>query len=649
MCGIVGFVDQELSPQVLEAMMDQVAHRGPDGSGMYIDDDIALGHRRLAIIDLNGGCQPMKSAEGTFVCIFNGEIYNYRELRAQLEEIGHHFTTKSDTEVLIHGYEEWKEDLPVKLRGMFAFAIWDKARRELFCARDYFGIKPFYYYQSGDVLMFGSEIKSFLVHPQFEKKLNMRQLELYLTYQYSPGNETFFEHVYKLPPAHSMLWKDSTLTIKRYWQPTLENQTDESLEDLVSELDSCIQDSVNVHKISDVEVGSFLSSGVDSSYIASLSHVNKTFSIGFDNKRYDEGSDAHEFSRTIGVENDVYRICPEEFWESLPKIQYYLDEPLADASCVALFFLNREASKQVKVCLSGEGADELFAGYNIYKEPFMWGWYDHIPGILRSAIGDVAQCLPAVRGVNFLTRHSKVLSERYIGNTVIFNEVQKKKVLKGYLCKNDSISLAQPFFKAPAKADDVTRMQFTDLNLWLIGDILLKADKMSMANSLELRVPFLDKEVFEVARRIPTKYKVNKEETKIALRRAATCHIGTTYAARKKRGFPVPIRDWLRDEQYVEKVRSCFDSEPAKMFFHTKELHKLLDEHLSGKQDHWRQIWCVYMFLIWYDVYFGRDFSTSRSQTQQRFSGCFYLSDRKTPGATVLPKGSDAPACAVPL
>lgn len=631
MCGIVGFIDKKsLRKDVLKSMMDKIIHRGPDGSGMYLDDTIALGHRRLSIIDIEGGTQPMKNEDGNLVCVFNGEIYNYKELRKELEEKGHVFVSESDTEVLLHGYEEWKKALLNKLRGMFAFVIWDKRKQELFCARDYFGIKPFYYYKKDDVFLFGSEIKSFLPHPRFEKKLNREQLDLYLTYQYSPGENTFFENVFKLAPAHFMIWREDEIQIARYWSPRFVAENLNMDEDMESdkaavfhvmkemgvensprtraewqmEINRVMQNSVKVHEISDVEVGSFLSSGIDSSLLVSLSNVDKTFTISFDNEKYDEASYAQAFSQSMGVWNKTCNITPEEFWMHLPKIQYYMDEPLADASCVALYFLNREAAKHVKVCLSGEGADELFAGYNIYKEPFMCEVYDRIPRFIRRAIGIVAEWLPSVSGINFLVRHSRNMSERYIGNTSLYTEKEKRKILKVYSGKKKPIDISQPIFKKQIKADTVTRMQFTDLHLWLVGDILLKADKMSMANSVELRVPFLDKEVFAIASKIPTRYRVNGRETKIALRGAAAHHIGEQNAKREKLGFPVPIRDWLREEVYVSQVRKCFESEPAKQFFDIDVLKKLLEEHASGKRDHWRKIWCVYMFLLWYEVYF---------------------------------------------
>ena len=606
MCGITGFVGQRAEmQQILQEMMDLIAHRGPDGQGQFVEGPAALGQRRLSIIDLEGGKQPMFNEDENLVVVFNGEIYNFQELSEELKAAGHAFATRSDTEVLLHGYEQWGKDLLPRLRGMFAFAIWDRSAQTLFCARDHFGIKPLYYYQAEDgTLLFGSEIKSFLAHPSFKKELNRDQLELYLSYQYSPGENTFFKGVKKLLPAHWMEWKEGSLTVERYWQPEFSPEDSRTLEEWEQDISDAMKESVQAHKIADVEVGSFLSSGVDSSYMAALANVDKTFTVGFADKQYDETTYAQEFSKVIGVKNFAYRITPEEYWENLPKIQYHMDEPLADAASVALFFVNREAAKQVKVCLSGEGADEFFGGYNIYKEPFTVSWYDRLPLWLRRAVGAVADCLPPVPGVNFLVRRGKPLEERYIGNTNLMGERRKKQLLRQYSGKVKPTDLSAPYFAQTKGQDPVTRMEFCDLNLWLVGDILLKADKMSMANSLELRVPFLDRKVFELASHIPTKHKVNASQTKIAMRGAALKTIPEKTADKKKLGFPVPVRAWLRDERYAATVREAFNTEAANEFFNTAELNKMLDQHMSGKRDNWRQIWCVFIFLVWYNEYF---------------------------------------------
>ena len=606
MCGIVGFVGaRENAAEILQAMMDRIAHRGPDGQGQFLEGPVALGQRRLSIIDLEGGRQPMYNEDGSLVVVFNGEIYNFQTLREELQAAGHTFATRSDTEVLLHGYEQWGKAMLDKLRGMFTFAIWDRHAQTLFCARDHFGIKPLYYYQNdAGELLFGSEIKSFLDHPGFKKELNEDQLSLYLSYQFSPGEDTFFRGVKKLLPAHWMEWKDGALTVQRYWTPRFTPDDGPTLQEWEQAISDAMQESVAAHKIADVEVGSFLSSGVDSSYMAALAHVDKTFTVGFANKQYDETDYAREFSAHIGVKNTAYRITPEEYWENLGRIQYHMDEPLADAASVALYFVNREAAKQVKVCLSGEGADEFFGGYNIYKEPFTVSWYDRLPLWLRRALGAAAGLLPPVPGVNFLVRRGRPLAERYIGNTNLMGERRKKQLLKNYTGRVLPTDLSRPYFEAARGQDPVTQMETCDLNLWMVGDILLKADKMSMANSLELRVPFLDRKVFELACRIPTRCKVNAQQTKIAMRGAAEMTIPPKTADKKKLGFPVPVRAWLREEKYAAILREAFGSEAAQKFFNTGALNKMLDEHVSGKRDNWRQLWCVFIFLVWYDEYF---------------------------------------------
>lgn len=605
MCGIVGFTgDLEQKQDVLHAMTDAIAHRGPDGEGYFCAPGIALGHRRLSIIDLQGGAQPMYNEDERLALVFNGEIYNFQALREELLQKGHTFRCHADSEVLLHGYEEWGEALPDKLRGMFAFAIWDRETGTLFAARDPFGIKPFYYYHRDNLLLFASEIKAFLPHPDFQKEFNERQLPLYLSCQYSPGTDTFFRDVYKLPGGHFLTWKNGSLTVQRYFEPSFQPDESKTEEEWVAEIDRVMADSVAAHKISDVEVGSFLSSGVDSSFVACIANVDKTFTVGFENRNYDEAEYAKAFSAEIGVKNRAYYISPSEYWEALPTIQYHMDEPLADAAGAALYFLNRDAVKDVKVCLSGEGADEFFGGYNVYQEPFALPWYDRLPAVLRRGLGALAERFPRVHGANFLIRRSRPLEERYTGNTNLMSEAYKKQLLRDYDGSGNPAKLTKPYRAKLTGMDPVAKMQYIDLHTWLMGDILLKADKMSMANSLELRVPFLDREVFALASRIPLRYRVSREGTKLAMRQAAGKHIPPAVAKKKKLGFPVPVRAWLREEPYVAIVREQFSSPYAARFFQTDLLLRLLEEHRSGKKDHWRQIWCVFVFLVWYQEYF---------------------------------------------
>ena len=608
MCGIAGFTGnrpKEEKEILIRQMTDAIRHRGPDGEGFFCADGIALGHRRLAIIDLVSGDQPLFNEDRTVVLIFNGEIYNFHELRDDLLEKGHVFRTKSDGEVLIHGYEEYGPDYVKKLRGMFAYAIWDTKTKTLFAARDYYGIKPFYYYRDGDVLLFASEIKAFLNHPDFKKEFNEEQLPLYLSCQYSPGEDTFFKGVRKLMPSHYLIWSEGSLSLTRYYEPQFDIDEQKTESEWVEDIDRIMADSVRAHKISDVEVGSFLSSGVDSSFVASIADVDKTFTVGYENKQYDEAEYAKAFAEGIGVEEHVRYIRPDEYWDAIPTIQYHMDEPLADAAGAALYFLNQEAARYVKVCLSGEGADEFFGGYNVYQEPFAVSWYDKLPRSWRKGLGKLARKHPTMKGANFLIRRSMDLEDRYIGNTNLMSEAYKQRLLARYPeGQKTPGDLVKPLHPKLEGMDPVTKMQYIDLHTWLIGDILLKADKMSMANSLELRVPFLDKEVFAVASRIPGRYKATPEGTKLVMRKAAARHVPEQVAGKKKLGFPVPIRAWLREERYASVVREAFRTPYAERYFKTDELLKLLDEHLSGKKDNWRQIWCIFVFLVWYKEFF---------------------------------------------
>ncbi len=612
MCGFVGFTNAiDNSNKVLGEMMDKIRHRGPDSEGRYIDECIAMGFRRLSIIDItDSGNQPIFNEDKSKVLFFNGEIYNYREIRKELEEKGHKFTTHTDSETLIHGYEEFGEKLLDRLRGMFAFVIWDKEKKELFGARDFFGIKPFYYATMNGTFMFGSEIKSFLVHPAFVKELNTTALENYLTFQYSPTNETFFRNVYKLPPAHCFKYKDGKLDIKRYWDVHFNADEKPDMDMWVDRISDTFKNSVEAHKIADVEVGSFLSSGVDSSYAASVANVDKTFTVGFgEDEKYNEIGWAKEFSKYIGKENISKVITPEEYWDNIKKIQYHMDEPLADPSCIALYFVCNTAAQYVKVVLSGEGADEIFGGYNIYKEPLGSHAYKSLPKFIRKGIGSVAEKLPPKRGVNFLVRNGKELEERFIGNAYMFSPRDRKKLLKITTDAPDPTAITAPFYAKVKDKDDITKMQYLDLHLWMAGDILLKADKMSMANSLELRVPFLDKEVMALAEQIPWQYRVSTENTKLAMRKAALRAAPPKTANKKKLGFPVPIRVWLREEKYYNIVKNAFTSPAAEQFFNTDMLVKLLDDHRAEKYDNSRKIWTVFIFLQWYDVYFGENAS----------------------------------------
>lgn len=609
MCGFVGFTNSiKDDGTVLETMMNRIIHRGPDSAGQFVNDDIALGFRRLSIIDLAEGDQPMFNEDRSLVLVFNGEIYNYRELRAELISEGHIFANNSDSEVLLHGYEQWREELVTRLRGMFAFIIYDIKNKSIFAARDMFGIKPFYYSLMGKSFIFGSEIKSFLEHPDFKKELNEEALGHYLSFQYSPTEETFFKNVYKLPPAHYLVLKDGKLTKIRYWKPEF-NEKEGTLEYYAELTNKAVRESVSAHKIADVEVGSFLSSGIDSSYIAEAANVDKTFTVGFetaDGDRYNEIHFAKEFAKTIGVENISKVITPEEYWENFAKIQYHMDEPLADPSAIALYFVSKLASEHVKVVMSGEGADELFGGYRIYQEPLTLTAYDNLPFCIRRFISKICEKLPQKHGINYLVRRGKTIEERFIGNADIFSVKERNSILKSEAARKAPApkELCGRFYSEIADKNVVTKMQYLDINMWLMGDILLKADKTSMANSLELRVPFLDKKVMELVSDIPLHCKVNTTTTKLSLRKAAEKTLPRITAQKDKLGFPTPIRVWLKEEKYYNMVKQAFTSDAAEKYFNTDKLIALLDLHKSGKEDVSRKIFTVYTFIVWYRQYF---------------------------------------------
>ena len=603
MCGFVGFCDDSKNKKkIIRDMADIIKHRGPDSDGYYVDNNIALGFRRLSIIDLDKGSQPIFNEDKDKVIVFNGEIYNYKEIREELKSKGHKFSTNTDTEVILHGYEEYKEDILNKLRGMFAFVIYDIKEKSLFGARDFYGIKPFYYYYDNENFLFGSEIKSFLGNPNFKKELNKDMLSQYLTFQCSIGEDTFFKNTYKLLPGHYFIYKDKELEVKKYYEVKLEPNDDKSLEEWVSGIREVIDNSVLAHKVSDVEVGSFLSSGVDSSLIAKLSSVDKTFTVGYDNKKYSEIDYAKEFSDKINVSNVSKKISKEEYFKEFSNVQYYMDEPLADASAVMLYFLSKTASKHVKVCLSGEGADEIFGGYNIYHEPYSVSWYNKIPYFIRKCIGILVYPFRNYTGFNFLYRRSKKIEDRYIGNAFIFEPNDAKKIVNFNYGNKTYKDFTKPYYDKVSDLDVVTKMQYIDFNFWLIYDILLKADKMSMANSLEVRVPYLDREVIEHASKLPSKYKIVGNETKYAFRKVAKEELADKVADKKKLGFPVPIREWLKEDDVYQEVKNMFLE--SGYFFKPKKIIKLLDDHKAEKRDNSRKIWTIYTFLVWYQEYF---------------------------------------------
>ncbi len=602
MCGIVGLVTKKEKENTIKLMNDRIKHRGPDGDGYFIDGDVALGHRRLSIIDLSTGDQPMFNEDGSVVTVFNGEIYNYQELKEELIALGHDFKTKSDTEVLVHGYEEWHTDLPKHLRGMFAFAIYDKNKNEVFLARDNFGIKPLYFAKMNDTFMFASEIKAFLDVPDFEKVFNESILETYLEFSFVPTNETFFKGVHRLDAGCSLLYKDGEIKLNKYFKLDFKEEN-MSFEDAVKNISDVMKDSVEKHLIADVEVGSFLSSGIDSSYIVSLAKPDKTYTVGYENKKYDETMYAKDLAEKLGIKNESKIITKEEYLENISKIMYHLDEPTSDPAAISLYFVAKLASKDLKVVLSGEGADEFFGGYNYYREEVDYKFYNKLPFCIRHAIGKVASIFPEGRGFNFLVRRGEKLENSYIGVNRNFSSKMAKKVLKNnYELK--AIDVTKDVYNEFKNYSNIDKMQAIDINFWLMKDILLKADRMTMASSIEGRVPFIDKEVFKVASHLPFDYKVTKENTKVALRAAAKEVIPTEAYKKKKLGFPVPVREWIKEGDFKEEVEKTLNSDVANKYFNTKIINKMFEEHVNGKKDNYRKIWTIYTFIKWYQVFF---------------------------------------------
>ena len=606
MCGFVGFCSKNVKDRnVIKEMNNQIIHRGPDSDGYYFDKDVNFGFRRLSIIDLHEGSQPILNESGDTAIIFNGEIYNYQELREDLVAKGYKFKTHTDTEVILHGYEEYGEEgILAKLRGMFAFTIWDSKKEKLFGARDHFGIKPYYYALLDGDLLFGSEVKSFLKYPKFKKAVNEKALKHYLVFQYNPLEETFFKGVKKLRPGHYYIYENGKMEIKTYYNLTLDYK-DMTFDEAVGKIEKEVEESVKYHKISDVEVGSFLSGGVDSSYVVATALPDKTFSVGFDNKGFNETMYAKELSDSLGIKNFAKLITPDEFFEGINKVQYYSDEPHANLSSVPLYFLSKLASEQVKVVLSGEGADELFAGYNEYADALPQRIYRKLPFSLRHKLYLKYKDRKHFRGQTIILKYGQKVEDRYIGPAEIMtDELANSLVTSKYKNSETSRDLTKKYYDEVKNMDDVSKRLYLDMKMWIVEDILLKADKMTMANSIELRVPLLDKKMWELARTIPVKHKVHNEITKYAFRRAAKNKLPEDWAKRRKLGFVVPFVLWIKEEKYYKIVKEVFNKDFVSEFFDKDKINKLLDDHFNGITNNGRKVYTIYTFLKWYEIYF---------------------------------------------
>jgi asparagine synthase (glutamine-hydrolysing) len=613
MCGIAGLVcldGREPDRAQLKAMMDIIEHRGPNDEGMFVEPGVGLGFRRLSIIDLSEGHQPLSNEDDTLWITFNGEIYNYKALREMLIGRGHQFKTHSDTEVIVHLYEEYGENCVDHLRGMFGFVIWNRNTKTLFGARDHFGIKPFYFKRTSDTFYYGSEIKSLLKAGAFQPKVRAESLLNYLTFQYVPEPNTMFEDVQKLPPAHCFtLTQNGEMKVRKYWDAMIEPE-ERPIGYYIEAVREKLQESVKAHMVSDVQRGCFLSSGIDSTSIAAqMRNIEpiKTFSVGFDGPN-NETIIARETAKALGTDHYEKVITKADFFDALPKAAWHQDEPVADPSAIALYHVAELARQHVTVVLSGEGADELFGGYRIYREPGSLKALSWLPAPMKKALHGAADALPnGVYGRNYLLRATTPLEERFLGNARLFTEEAKQTLVQDNLktllsTYENPVQIAKQYYDKTKHLDDVSRMQYIDLNLWMPGDILMKADKMTMAHSLELRVPFLDKELFELSRKIPMQHRIAQGTTKYVFRKAMEGVVPDFILNRPKLGFPVPLRTWMKEETGTRVVEQI-EAAGLGAFINIDEVHAMLRKHKAGEGDYARKIWVLYMFALWHNTF----------------------------------------------
>jgi asparagine synthase (glutamine-hydrolysing) len=597
----------------------RIAHRGPDDEAFFADQHLALGFRRLAVIDTSAaGRQPMQSADGRFVLVFDGEIYNVAELAQRLHARGVRLRSRSAAEVLLEMYAWLGKDVVRQLRGMYAFAIWDRRNRELFCARDPFGIKPFFYAlttggqrpRSGPQLRFASERKA-LAGPGEVTAIDPDALRRYLSFQYVPAPATLVPPARSLPPGHVLIARPGgRVDVFRYWRPELRPARSPSSSS-PDKILGALRDSVAAHLRSDVPVGAFLSGGVDSATLCALAAETVpdllTFTVGFDREGYSEIDDAMATAAALGVKSIPYLIGPEEFLACLPRIIWQLDDPMADAAAIPLWFAAREARKHVKVVLSGEGADELFGGYGVYYQPGVVRAGRALPGWGRSTIGRVASELPAgARGKGFLNRTSTPLRRRYIGNAYVFHGDDASQLVRK--AHGSEFDVTDPVYRQAADAglDDVATMQLIDINTWLPGDILVKADRMAMAHGLELRTPFLDREVLAVAARLARVEKTAAGTTKFALREAIGELLPQAAAERAKLGFPVPLGHWLRGGMYGFAEQVVRTAQTGQWLDKNAALDILRRFRSDDPEVTWRQVWLLVVFSLWHQIYVER-------------------------------------------
>lgn len=622
MCGLLGMLtSQGNAPEFREAIeraLPCMRHRGPDEAGSWSDQQAIFGFNRLSIIDLEHSHQPLRwgpeEAPERYAMTFNGEIYNYIELREELEAAGYAFNTSGDGEPIVVGYHHWGADVVRHLRGMFGIAIWDSVEQTLFLARDQFGIKPLFYATTAAGTVFASEKKCILEMADaidLPLDLDRRAIEHYVDLQYVPEPESLHSNIRRLESGCTATVRPGgKVEQQRYFRPQFPAKpvSKGKEQDLFDRIARALEDSVAKHMRADVTVGSFLSGGIDSTAIATLAKRHNpnllTFTTGFEREGYSEVDVAAESAKAIGAEHIVKIVSPEEYAEAIPRIMWYLDDPVADPSLVPLYFVAQEARKHVKVVLSGEGADELFGGYTIYKEPLSLAPFEKVPSTLRRGLRHVASVLPdGMKGKSLLERGSMTMEERYYGNARSFNYDQLKRVLPWAKPEWDHKDVTAGIYEQSRHMDPVARMQHLDLFTWMRGDILVKADKINMAHSLELRVPFLDKEVFAVAETIPYDLKIANGTTKYALRKAMEQIVPPHVLNRKKLGFPVPMRNWLAGEELHGWAQDVIRDSGTEDIFDKQAVLQMLAEHRNGTSDHSRRLWTVLAFMVWHGIF----------------------------------------------
>ena len=581
MSGFVGFLDNtelEQKNNIIKKMSDKIRHRGPESEDFYADKKTALGFRRLN----NAGF--IYNSEKNLVVCCDGTV---------------------DARVILDGYEEYGEKIAEKLQGTFAFIIYDIKTSDIYGARDCFGVKPFYYYLKDNIFMFGSEIKGFLEHPDFKKELNAQALKMYLVFQYSVFEETFFKGVFRLNQGCYFTYKNNNLKITQYFYPEYKTE-EKSFDEYLKIVGDAMENSVKPYENLKNETGSFLSGGVDSSYIASLAKPEKTFSVGFDADGFDESMYARELSDILKIKNYKKIISGDNFFDALPKVQYYSDEPHANLSSVPLYYLSEMAAEHVKIVLSGEGADEFFAGYLPFAETKAAKLYSILPFGFRKFIRNITRAMPDFKGRGTLVKCGQKVEDYYIGQAFIMDDIEANNILTEKYKNNMSYrDVTAPYFEQVKKCGDLIKKLYLDLFLWLPNDILLKADRMTAAHSLEARMPILTGEMFDVASKIPVRYLIKNKVTKYIFREAANKIIPDEWAKRKKLGFPVPFRVWLREEKYYNILKNMFEEDFTGEFFKREKLLEMLDEHFRSVKNNGRKLYTVYSFLIWYKIYFA--------------------------------------------